>query len=322
MWTTNPQLISEIKMEYASDVKDSRIIVKLNDNQKGNAIVSLHNNTSTAPVLWSWHIWAPESDPTLGVNEYITELPQSPNQNIVNSTKSFMPPLKTTFMDRNLGALEKYPTVLSDELVKKSRGLQFQWGRKDPFPSLVSKAGENYIYLGSENASDIGSITYKSILEYEYKQEFSKRYADYGLRAANISKKIADNLRYSVQNPLVYLYQTGQGNAFDGDNMYSNILTNVKDWISDERAQAGDRWGHGTQKSVFDPCPEGWRVPDVSSVILYNGSKGTSPWYNSYQKDSYAKNGVIRNQWHRVVENYSGIYEKDFGWNLIPKLTR
>lgn len=52
-----------------------------------------------------------------------------------------------------------------------------------------------------------------------------------------------------------------------------------------------DRWGHATVKSVSDPCPRGWRVPDISFTVpdneaidpnYTNDNKGSSPWYNGF----------------------------------------
>ena len=64
--------------------------------------------------------------------------------------------------------------------------------------------------------------------------------------------------------------------------------------------------GHADKKSPYDPCPEGWRVPDVSFTNLYTGSKGNSPWYNGYQNDAYGKAGVIQDQWYDVANFYGG----------------
>jgi hypothetical protein len=44
------------------------------------------------------------------------------------------------------------------------------------------------------------------------------------------------------------------------------------DWLY--AARDNTLWGHGTTKSVYDPCPLGWRVP-----VNSNMSTATSPWY-------------------------------------------
>ena len=90
----------------------------------------------------------------------------------------------------------------------------------------------------------------------------------------------------------------------------------MKDWVSNERGDADDRWGHAGKKSPFDPCPDGWRVPDVSFTHLYTGSKGNSPWYNSYNVDAYGKPGVIQDQWHDIANFYKGTAAGSNGWKF------
>ncbi|MFC3159688.1 hypothetical protein ACFOEQ_15305 [Chryseobacterium arachidis] len=34
------------------------------------------------------------------------------------------------------------------------------------------------------------------------------------------------------------------------------------------------------KKSPFDPCPEGWRIPDLTGVAIISGKDfGLTPWY-------------------------------------------
>lgn len=112
------------------------------------------------------------------------------------------------------------------------------------------------------------------------------------------------------------MYHNVLGMLYDGGNHAANDLTKINDWVSDDRADAENRWGHGTEKSPFDPCPEGWRVPDVSLTNLYSGSKGNSPWYNGSHTDAYGKPGVIQDQWHDVNTYYGGTTDSSNGWKF------
>ena len=131
-----------------------------------------------------------------------------------------------------------------------------------------------------------------------------------------MSKKIRENIFYAVNNPMTFLYQNTYGELYDGGDHYANDLTKIKDWVSEKRGDADNRWGHGDKKSPFDPCPEGWRVPDVSFTNLYTGSKGNSPWYNGYQNDAYGKLGVIQDQWHNINTYYGGTFVNNAGWKF------
>lgn len=72
----------------------------------GNAVIAAKN--SSGEILWSWHIWVPETK-------------------IGSGTYGFTP----TMMDRNLGAL-----VVAGTGDVRAVGLMYQWGRKDPFVGL------------------------------------------------------------------------------------------------------------------------------------------------------------------------------------------
>lgn len=49
--------------------------------------------------------------------------------------------------------------------------------------------------------------------------------------------------------------------------------------LSNETNLAADRWGRGGNRSPFDPCPEGWKIPDVKGVALGNTDYGLIPFY-------------------------------------------
>lgn len=302
LWSTNAKLITAVNINLnTADVKNSLINVQLNPTETGNAVVSLHNGSKDGPALWSWHLWATKSDPTLNVATYITENPVPTTYNFVNASASKLPPLKTVFMDRNLGAES------SDLNSGLANGLHYQWGRKDPIPNF-SGSNSNTIFL--DNAP-----LQKSIVSSNYNEDYTKKYEIYSSANSVKHKKIQENIKFSVQNPLSFMYHSMTGKIYDGGNHYANDLSKVLDWVSNERGEADDRWGHGGKKSPFDPCPEGWRVPDVSMRNLYKGSKGNSPWYNSYHPDAYGKPGVIQDQWHDINIFYGGTVDPN-GWKF------
>ncbi len=85
----------------------------------GNALIAAKD--AAGVVLWSWHIWIPE-----------TEVTASTFGGIVNNP----------MMDRNLGALVAAQAGEAEPDVR-SHGLFYTWGRKDPFPAPnVQTTGE------------------------------------------------------------------------------------------------------------------------------------------------------------------------------------
>ena len=315
LWTSNPDLITAVTVTYVgSNFKDAVIDVDIDPNAKGNAVISLHVNDVTSPPMWSWHIWAPNEDPTLNTISYKTETPIPVSYNFINATNSKMPPLETVFMDRNLGAES---STLESEM---AHGLHYQWGRKDPIPNFLNANG-TYIYLNDADFYSVAQSLKSSenntaIFNKEYTTSYTDSYDVYGSTNPVPYKKVRENILYSVKNPLRFLYQDNTGNIYDGGNHYGNDLSKVNDWVSDQRGEADNRWGHGDKKSPFDPCPEGWRVPDVSFTNLYTGSKGNSPWYNGYHVDAYGKAGVIQDQWHNIATFYGGTVVGNNGWKF------
>ena len=140
-----------------------------------------------------------------------------------------------TFMNRNLGAINNTPQNTG------STGLLYQWGRKDPFPgsSSYSAVLEPTIY-GPNNPAII-------------KMTAPNTYTD---------QEPYNNLENSIRNPLSFYFKT-----FDtgGPNGY--------DWYSTTSGIHNENlWGGNSSKSVYDPSPEGWRVPK-------SGTGTSSPWY-------------------------------------------
>ncbi|MGO4708266.1 PKD domain-containing protein, partial [Chryseobacterium sp. 2TAF14] len=314
LWTDNNQLISQLSFNSSSASRNSELVVNINPQQYGNAVVILYNgNLSNPQILWSWHIWA--TDEEVSNYRYTNDSTLSATYHIINPTPSRKPPLTTTFMDRNLGAVSAMPTALKDNpsdaallnKAKESGGLHFQWGRKDPIPSFIKPGGSTYsIYKGiTEITPSAGfSLAYTNISSSNYLTNYTENYNSYSTAAGVLSgnKKYINAekvLKYSVKNPLTFLYH--------------NTIHNpaVYDWISDENGLAPDRWGHADKKSPFDPCPQGWRVPDVMAVIQENGS---SPWYNG------KINGNTQHNPHYIGSNYGGVHIESagimYGWIL------
>ena len=105
LWETGTVRGAVIKdTEYKSGC-----IVFTTGTERGNAVIGLFD--ASGNCIWSWHIWAVDYDPAASAQTYKSG---------------------AVFMDRNLGALT------TDYTRPESRGLYYQWGRKDPmiYPSL------------------------------------------------------------------------------------------------------------------------------------------------------------------------------------------
>jgi len=359
VWTNNTSLIQ--KMEIVDGPIDTAVLkVTLNPNATGNAVVAFHvgSGTWTAnkhndPVVWSWHIWAPRSV----IETYTFDPENSGNGGVIPANEQFVDPMtsagvpmKTTFMDRDLGArlpfinehIYGYNTaaytgplgsynnnnpaaVARLDQMHDSGGLHFQWGRKDPLPVFYNPGmfynhvvsgkrpfNDYFVYRQNNPANPTtGVIPYAgNMLESEYLNNYTQPYTSYSA-AANVSAsdsqadKLKKVVKYSVANPLSYLYQSDAAKL---------------DWVSDENGTMPERWGHATEKSPYDPCPAGWRIVDLESVstgiILGNFiSKGNTPWFynakftNTYGIDPGNINAFVNNEAYDTNKmNYLGSF--------------
>lgn len=152
-----------------------------------------------------------------------------------------------TLMNMNLGAI-------SSEIGLSAYGLLYQWGRKDPFP-------------GSPIASG-GTIQTKSAPVYDIDGNETQ------ILASSMFESYSNNLDYAIAHPNTCL---------------SCSPTKTGDWLlSDESSPA--LWGNpegglnvdgkyinNGGKSIYDPCPAGWRVPPADLYSNFTGS-GQYAW--------------------------------------------
>lgn len=294
LWTTNTGLISKISIINPSPsslqgIANSKIAVEIAPDQSGNAVVTLHNGSISAPVYWSWHIWV--TDSPIQSYTYTTESPAAVT-NYVNYVNKADVIFQTSFMDRNLGATDAFPNVANplaptaEELMKirASTGLHYQWGRKDPIPAFQNTDNRSFYNISLGTAAANGTVSYAVLTSADYNNLSGSYIVPYNTYAAASNvlgtdkpvDKISKILSYSVKNPLVYMIPS----TFAPYNSATPNYTNGTDWLAAEPNLAPDRWGRGGKKSPFDPCPEGWRIPDLMNVALVSGSDfGQTPWY-------------------------------------------
>ena len=138
-----------------------------------------------------------------------------------------------TFMDRNLGAWtnEKYSAG--------AFGLFYQWGRKDPF--VGADGVESSVYIK------------KYDIDGNWVREVAERRPVYGENDFT-----STNLDLSIQNPTVFYH--APSSAWP-----------VVDWLTDDaQRQDNDLWGGVSGvKTIYDPCPEGWKIPSAGDAWTF-----------------------------------------------------
>lgn len=347
-WTTNTNLIEKVEIT-GTTYEDSKINITLRPDQTGNAVVSfrLGNNgawgaTNPDPVIWSWHIWAPVNE--IGTVTYTTKTISNggvvdvASNHFTEAATGVGPSLTTTFMDRNLGAEETFPLVAAGlghsaivNILKDKKnwsGMHYQWGRKDPLPTFhkhtdlvsfqdVTVESGNYNIFEQSGAVTGGVIPYTTVTEAQFvarSQSYNNYASSLGINdSMKKYEKVQRVIKHSVQNPLVFLYhnRTGNEKAYEGAGSLAVKALGIKDWVSDEKGLFTERWGHATTKSPYDPCPEGWRIPDTHraltdfnySIGAINATTGSSPWYYArYDQGSFIQRGISQN-WVAAINN-------------------
>lgn len=204
----------------------------------GNVLIEIKSGKIKGnPTLWSWHIWI--------VDEYPTVL------NVASQGGDG--PQMVQLMSHLLGAYEAVHSQYSDDAYREF-GMQYQWGRKDPFPASDVRANTNF-YDGNGKAFDF---------LWEQKGDG----ANYGLNDAQEARGAAMTMKQSIERP-------------------NSIVSHQSFWLYECFPHAAvsnfkDRWvflypwnqpsGMGNPedvggKTVFDPSPYGFRIMSQKEAV-------------------------------------------------------
>jgi len=243
LWTTSSNGVSASgSVADISYNRDGGYIKVTAGCVEGNSLIAAYD-ADGGNILWSWHIWVTNYNPDAPTN---------------GTTYNFNTNNPLTFMDRNLGATSTSVATLG------TMGLLYQWGRKDPFPgasTVYYATNGEYNSLSIYNASGTlltegsqsGGTGIKSVLA-----------------SATTTETKTLNLTNAIKNPMTFYY-VPTGGAYIGSDWYTTTddatgsLQNSALWGNSDYA------GTPTAKTVFDPCPAGWRVPTWKN--------GYSPWH-------------------------------------------
>lgn len=152
LWQSDMNIINNVN--YV-DGKISFIIGTSDDDvtkvPNANGVIAAYN--AKGEIVWSWHIWVTDTDPTQDVCNYANG---------------------AVFMERNLGAFTNSNASENTKKIHDSYGLYYQWGRKDPFlrPDTYDCSGgvgeiiydaDNGYYLDEtsvESSATTGTVAY------------------------------------------------------------------------------------------------------------------------------------------------------------------
>lgn len=150
-----------------------------------------------------------------------------------------------TLLDRNLGATAATCTSANDALA--TYGLYYQWGRKDP-----SMGPPTYNYA---------PINLNTAPYYDFSSDEKT--------AAEVTQFAEPTLRDGVENPMYLILPTAQPLSYIFNWTYQRY-----DFL----------WGYDiatgmTTKTIYDPCPYGYRVPSSELGALFSMGSGSAGAY-------------------------------------------
>lgn len=166
-------------------------------------------------------------------------------------TYSRYPAGSSTFkmMKYNLGATE-IGNWSSTATNAGDMGLFYQWGRKDPFVGASTWTGTTPV-----------TVTYAS------------GYAYGTTPNATAGADAAASITYSVKNPSKFIMSHSTTYDWLNASAYTGQRDNL--WGNPNATATQPNPARGS-KSIYDPCPPGWRVPSQESYQIFtqNGANG------------------------------------------------
>ncbi|MCD8293062.1 MAG: hypothetical protein LUC23_04800 [Prevotellaceae bacterium] len=286
-----------------------KIYVTIPEGETGNALIAARNSNND--IIWSWHIWSRSKadDPGNEANGVLYYTYDWDSDGI----KYDQPRIAGyTVMNCNLGALQNVPdnSDYSDDKASISTfGNFYQWGRKDPFPAV--KVFDSYAdtYSGAVYSTDnVGNYYDNSNKQVNIDNSVdvsdSDEYLFHSYSDPEEATKFTGNgVKYAVRHPTVFMI--GQSNV-GSDNRYcwsrdawygydlwgatdynnANNTYDLPDGNNPDYNRLTDTYG--PEKSIFDPCPYGWRVspPDIWMGFTDTGLNPLSSWDEVNYDDS------------------------------------
>ena len=244
------------------------ILVRVVPGMRGNAVVAIRKkNSDTDPmygeILWSWHLWVTEYDPYIEMtpveHNYIYSVPGGEIHRYGGNNWATDAYYADAFMmDRNLGA----EVVVGDPAQPVPRnGLYYEWGRKDPLPNAVIVSGVEGNATGEEPTG------------------------------AGVDASLAKwNVRYGIRHPAQFISGVTNG-SWTTYETEGPVLGAETEWMDPRLNQHGADYCE-PNKSVYDPCPYGWKVPKHGTWSDFNSAttefnKASAPEGLYYYPEGY-----------------------------------
>jgi hypothetical protein len=273
----------------------------------GNAVIALYDN-GNQKILWTWHVWKTDYAPDL--SDASTYDLYEKNNNVASSFGSSLKVMKvylgasysySTYGDltntRYAGLWDKTAEkTITDEIAPWQLSLFYEYGRKDPFPGSDAWGSRT-------RATTYLNPTYETTYAWRTRSGTGSGPVDPAVAGAAIDGIPAGkyaSLEYATQYPTHYI-RNGDGSTACYDWVYISSTADRLDdlwgtpWPSNlSNAPTANNFNPNFgEKSIYDPCPDGWRVPpqDTWRIFTKSGNNVTAVGeLNIDDKNTYDEN--------------------------------
>ena len=197
--------------------------------------------------------------------------------------------------------------------IKKGGNILWSWHiwvtNYNPASNTYTRNGQEFMQrnLGALNNTSGNNNSLGLIYQWGRKDPLNKpscttctTYATIYNAAGNVTVSTAsaqtpNSISYSVKNPLTYILKNSSG-----------------DWYSSSTSTNNDNLWSAT-KTVYDPCPDGWRVPSPSA-------NGDNPFYGMPYNGPYGTGGAY--SYDGMVRPFTGLVSDNFALQQTDALAQ
>lgn len=224
-----------VPFDETDNTKGPYFKIKVKSGMNGNALVAVKVNDN---IVWSWHLWITDYNPDQeglspknGVYIYDVE---GGKVHRYNSELFNTSPTETSVGYKNGFIMDRHLGSKGVNRQGQLEAMYYEFGRKDPFRYIRSTSKQ-------ENLTDQPLVMKDGYLR-------------------------GSNLRYAVCNPTIYIKPRRLDNDLQkvgwtvlDDETVSSL---GEGWYDPKYlSHTGDQEVLELKKSIYDPCPPGWKVP-------------------------------------------------------------
>ena len=302
-------LITNVELDMTHyDIPYIKFTVPSDAHHQGNAMIALRAADNT--IVWSWHIWVYVDKEGSGNNRNLSKPIDSPNgykfspvnlgwrdvSEIFDGRPSYTTTGSTTVTNpgyirivqtgREPGPVTEVKQLYSEK--QFGQAPYFAWGRKDPIRGFTNLTNENH------------ELFYNSAVPAAAGDTFN---GSFGMYASSGNKTIG----WTIQHPYCFIYYTTEYSWISG-NDYLNLWN--ASYLGQDDVVA-------VTKTIYDPCPVGYKVPPQFAFEPFTNAIAGSPDTPDPKPTSLKK--VNESSSTHYYGEFWRYYDADFDNNADPE---